>query len=586
MSLSRRDLEILSLVSREKLTLKKLASIFKISDRNIRYSIENLNYYLYDLFKKKIIITSGEIFLEIDNEMLKIFCGDVYRNDYIFSKEEREEYILLSLLFTESKKYIQLEEYLQVSITTLKKDMKNLRDFLDKFQLFFSIKDGILSINGNEKKLRHLKMIFALKYVYFLEGKTLFIEKLFFSDLDLIKILKEYLKNKNVNKYFKILEKIEKDMNVSFEKEFRKIILLYLIVTYERIDKGIILDKKNNSNFLKETSQYKIISKNLFKKNIEKYRYEALHLTEYFLSGLNSETFYENRFSIETFVYKLLKNVGEKINIFLEKDNILIEETIEYLTAAIYRIKNNFILNKELNKIDENNPIKIYVKESVSSLKEYLVEPLRDEEINSIIDLIEKSVARKKSVAIDLSRILEIISKNSKDTDLSTIGNEILNMYPTLINDDRSKTEELELLDVLDESRIKLLKNISLTNAISIGCDSLYEHGFVNKEYKDGVLELLSSNGHSYFPKEKVTICYGKKTFHSKKIGMCFLLLENDLDTESNFEFIILISNTDKEKHLKIMSQIKYLMDKDNFFKKLEGINKENKIMKALEESF
>lgn len=586
MSLNRRDFEIVSLISKEKLTIKTLASIFKISDRNIRYSVENINYYLNNLYEKNINIVNGEVVLDINTEMLKTFYGYIYRNDYVFSKSEREEYILLSLLFIGETSYAKLEEYLQVSITTLKKDIRNLNDFLDKFQLYFNIKDGVLCIEGNEKKLRHLKMIFALKYAYFTDKKIVFVEKLFFSDLDLILILKKYLEGKPIEKYLLILESIEKDMGVEFEKEFKKIILFYLIITYERIEKGVILSNKNNSGFLKETSQYKIIIKYLFNRNLEKYQYEALHLTEYFLSGFNSETFYENRFSIEIFVYKLLRNVGEKINIYLEKDKILIEDMIEYLTAAIYRIKNDLTLNKYKELEEENSPIKNYVEESIDLLKGYLNQVLREEEINSIIKLIEKSVDRKNGLAIDLDKILEIIEKNSKEANLYLIGNGIRNMYPTLINDNRLNYKELELLDVLDEGRINLLKNISLEDAISIGCDSLYENGFVNKEYKAGVLELLLFNGHSYFEENKLIICYGKDTFHSIKVGIHFIILKNDFVEENDVEFIVLISNIDKDRHLKIMSQIKILMDEEGLAEELKKIDKENNIMKALESRF
>lgn len=585
MSLSRRDFEIVSLISKEKLTIKELASIFKISDRNIRYSVDNINYYLNNLYGENISIVNSEVFLDIDDEMLKFFYGDLNRSDYIFSKAEREEYILVYLLFIGEASYSKLEEYLQVTITTLKKDVKNLSDFLEKFQLCFFIKDGILSIDGSEKKLRHLKMTFVLKYSYFIGEKIVFSDKCFFSDLDLILILKRYLENKSVKKYLEILENIEKDMGVEFEKEFKKIIIFYLIIAHERIEEGVILDKKNNSSFLKETTQYKIIIKYLFNVNLEKYKYEALHLTEYFLSGFNSETFYENRFSIEIFVYKLLKNVGEKIKIYLEKDKILIEDMIEYLTAAIYRIKNDLILNKQIELDEENSSLKNYVKESISLYEDYLDEGLREEEVNSIIELIEKSINRKSGLAIDLNKILEIIEKNSKESNLDLIGNEIRNMYPTLVNDNRVNCKEIEALDILDESRIKILRNISFEDAISIGCDSLYENGFVNKEYKTGILELLYSNGHNYFKKEKLTICYGKSTLHSIKVGIQLILLKNTLKEDEAIESILLISNIDKERHLKIMSQIKFLMEKEGFKEELEKMEKENSIMKAIEMS-
>mgnify|MGYP000538569913 FL=1 len=60
MSLNRKELDILEELSREeKLTLGYLSEKYEVSERNIRYSIDNLNYYLTKFSFQEIGIKKG-----------------------------------------------------------------------------------------------------------------------------------------------------------------------------------------------------------------------------------------------------------------------------------------------------------------------------------------------------------------------------------------------------------------------------------------------------------------------------------------------------------------------------------------------
>lgn len=246
MSLNRRDFEIITYITTEKeTTLKELANIFNTSERNIRYCIDNINFYLNGFFRKQEIkIINGFIKVEISEESLEDFFILFSRNQYMFSKEEREEYISISLLFNENTYFDDLINYFQISNVTLTKDLKNINVFLDKFQLYIIKIDGVLKITGNEKKLRHLKMVFALKYLYLKDNKIDYIKQLFFLSRDIIDILINYLNKQDINKCISIVKLIEEELNVQFEKEFKNILLIYLIATFERISKKCIINKK------------------------------------------------------------------------------------------------------------------------------------------------------------------------------------------------------------------------------------------------------------------------------------------------------------------------------------------------------
>lgn len=43
--------------------------------------------------------------------------------------------------------------------------MKNLEEYIKKFELYFTRTDNKIEISGNEKKLRHLKLLKLLEYM-------------------------------------------------------------------------------------------------------------------------------------------------------------------------------------------------------------------------------------------------------------------------------------------------------------------------------------------------------------------------------------------------------------------------------------
>ena len=52
---------------------------------------------------------------------------------------------------------------------------------------------------------------------------------------------------------------------------------------------------------------------------------------------------------LERFISKILENMDIEMGTHLLKDRELVEKFMKYLLPAIYRIKNNFYLNKKLD---------------------------------------------------------------------------------------------------------------------------------------------------------------------------------------------------------------------------------------------
>ncbi|MBU3842810.1 MAG: helix-turn-helix domain-containing protein [Candidatus Fusobacterium pullicola] len=253
MSLNRKELSILEELNKSiKISLTYFAEKYNVSERNIRYSIENLNYYLLKFSLAEIKIKKGEVYWSIEQENLKNFIESIDIENYIFSKEERENYILISYLFSEKTKITDIEKYLKISRPTIKKDLLSLDGYLKEFEVGFIREENTIFIVGKEKKLRHLKLLKLLEYLDIKNGKVEYLEKIYLTEKKELEIVKRYLEKFDIPKYYNIILQIERELKVEFDTKFKKLMCIYLISTIERIDKNFIITKKDNSKFLSQ----------------------------------------------------------------------------------------------------------------------------------------------------------------------------------------------------------------------------------------------------------------------------------------------------------------------------------------------
>ncbi|MGL5623262.1 hypothetical protein, partial [Cetobacterium sp.] len=422
-----------------------------------------------------------------------------------------------------------------------------------------------------------------LKYIYLNAGKINYVSNLFFFQKDILLILKKYLEKQDTYKCFEILKTFEKKLDIAFEKEFKNIIYIYLVITFERIEKGYVILKKNNSEFLKNTLYYKVIQKDIFKNN-GVYMYEALHLSEYFLSGYNSENFYEDRFLIDSFICKLLSVLKDiKIRNLINNREFL-EEVIEYLRAAIYRVKNNFILNSEI-KLDEiENKIFIEILQYKIKMNTYLNEPLRDEEFMMISRIIYKHLIKQKKEKIKLKEVIQIIQKNSKNCYSDLIAKELLELYPNLIENDIDFKKQLGLLDIVTEKNIKFTRCVDIKELIDLSFNDLYDNSFIEVEFTESIHKMLEDKKYDYLDSENMIIFYGKELKYKKELGVSIFFNESVMKIDNKkIKYLILLSNVDEYNYLGVSRDLQKIIESVKF-KELEKLNSEKDVMRKFEE--
>lgn len=439
MSLNKKDLNMLEELNfKGKISLLELSKKYEVSERNIRYNIENLNFYLSKASLAEIILKKGEVSWKGSKDELINFIKNIDSDNYIFSREEREKFILITYLFSSNTKITNIEKYLKVSRPTIKKDILSLNEYLKKFELEFIREDNFLYIGGKEKKLRHLKLLNLLEFIEIKNGTINFIPKFYITERVESNLIKEYLQDIDTSLFFPIILKIEKQLNVTFEENFKNLMYIYLIPTIERIKKGNIILKKNNSEFLKTLTDYRIIKKILEEIIPKEFEFEFLHLTEYFISGYYSHNFSENLSLVEKFIENFSKDLSSSLNFDFYNLLDYREEILKYLLPAVYRIKNNFFLikNKKIPLLNEN----VYkaVKAAVLSSNFIMKEPFQEDEIIFLTQISEKYIKLEKEKKISLSKLLDIIKNNSNSINEENLIQELLINFKDKIENDKN----------------------------------------------------------------------------------------------------------------------------------------------------
>lgn len=415
MSLKRKELSVLKMIHEGKDTKEILTSI-DTGERNLRYFIENLNFYLKKFLDKIIERDKKKFKLSLSKEELENFYHEIYKNHYILEQRERVEVILATFLFIKNVKLSTLEKSLGITRATLKKDIEEVNKVLEEYELKLEANKNRFSVNGNEKKYRQLKTKKSIYYKtihgpHWCEGID------FLSGFD-----KKFMEKLRGH----ILE-IGMKFGVEFKSDFINLMECFLYITLERISEGHILDRKINYDFLINTKYYKIIEESLAEYIDKELTYELVHMTEYFISGGANENVDELCEGIEKYICSLFKVLKENLKENLNY-NILGKRLREYLIPTLYMLKNNFSIKVEGRRE------KIFTLVEMHSVNErFLLERLTENEVLQISKIILEEIEKENRRVIELKELLEIIEKNTTNLNKEKLIEELLDKYGDLI---------------------------------------------------------------------------------------------------------------------------------------------------------
>lgn len=390
-------------------SIEEVAEELKISERTIRYRIKDLNEnfssqknFIY--IEKKIIKFKGEIsFLE------KI----LEQEEYVFGSNERIEIILLLLLFNpEGYKAEKIITILNISRSTLKQDLKILRNELKEknIEIISKANKGLIIV-GEELEIRKLILEKLRNYFVVKNEKIELLE-----DLDLLKrkIIEDFLEKDLIERVAVFFKKIKIDLKKKISDEAFQIIFIYLLITLKRLRGKLRLEKCQNFQFIKSTEDYKVIQNNialLEEKNIKINSEEIIKITEFILGAHTYNfqySFYENWILIERFIDNLIGKMSKEIEINLNEDKVLREGLINHIVPTIYRLKNNLVLQESIAEEIRYEYPNYYmnIKKFVKEIENYIGKSFSDNEIAFLVVHFILALKRKEEKIRNHKRVV------------------------------------------------------------------------------------------------------------------------------------------------------------------------------------
>ena len=421
--LNKRCIDIIKYLveNQNKLSIKELAEKFELSERSIRYDIDNINYYFKKNGLSELEKTSAGTF-EIDESkdkllnLLKLLDSQFY----VFSKNERKEYIKSKILFSnEIIKLHELSEDLSVSLSTVKLDLKEIKIFLAESELKLKFLSRIgLVLSGNEEKIRHVQLRFLLRYIQVYQNSISTKTQHSTPGTDmLIDGIKEYFYETPLEDILKFIREISEGLKMVISEEAYRILQFYLMISLNRIGSSEVLKTNiKNENFLKNTSEYTVISGKipLLEKScgIKFNEKEVLKLTELFIGSHSynfNSSFYANWIELEVSVNELIREVGENIDIDFSNDKVLIDGLINHLRPAIYRIKNDMSLENPISEEvkDVYGDLFHTIDDIVNkSLKAYVGKDIPEEEVAYLTIHFKTAIDRKVNLKTENQNVI------------------------------------------------------------------------------------------------------------------------------------------------------------------------------------
>ena len=394
MKINNRLLEIISFLKENNITtIKEVSQNLTLSERSVRYEIDNLNFFLkmnmLPEIKKE---NMGEIKVHtnfLENNFLEIL-KDLSKN----SKEERKSYIKFKIIAENTTNITLIAKELDTSRTTIKNDIAEIVKEFKEHNLILENN----TIIGSEKDIRN----------YFLKNYSKKIATLNnianTKDELVILYLKQMIPSIHIQEIKKFLESIL-DLFKNNDNNFYEFIFSYLFIGILRIRKNMVIENVKNKVFLKNIPEYKIISSKLesleYLFSIKYDENEKLQLVDHilgFVSYTYNTSIYENWLEIALLIKKLIHNVNLHLENDISQDQELAEGLLNHLKPTVYRLKNNLSIKKEIYTeiIEEYPDIYYIVKENLCELENLINKSIPDSEVVLLTLHFLSSIERNK----------------------------------------------------------------------------------------------------------------------------------------------------------------------------------------------
>ena len=391
--LKKQHFELLKLIENEK-KLPKIAELLKLTERSIRYKIDEINE---ELGTRKIEIKKREFFSSLTDEDMTKLIENIEGESYVYNQKEREELIILYTLMKKDNFLLkEVAEKLGTSKSTIRNDLKNLKKILLNYNIKL-LQDNKLKYYFDylEEDYRYFITIFLYKYVSF-DKKY---DKIFFDDISYFrKVVYKEIKDEYITEINSISKKIKK-AELDYMDETLNILVILMVISQKRERQNSNL-KIENIKILEKREEYLQLKKTFkdFSKN------NLMFFTDYLFRITRDErdvfVKFENWLDISVAINKIVRTFEIENKIDLKNIDIFLDEIFYYIKPLIFRTKRRIKLkNSILKDVKKLYPsIFNFLKRNFYFLEEVIDEKVSDEEIAYLVPFFHKALQNNNKI--------------------------------------------------------------------------------------------------------------------------------------------------------------------------------------------
>ena len=393
----KRYFEIINLVlnSNDEITIKDISNLYNITERSIRYDIDELNVFFQEKNNKDII--------EINNNRLKILYSeneieDIVENikekEYFLSENERVNILSYEIFLCKNEFILQyFTEKYNLSKTTVRYSLKELNKIISEYGLVIDMNNNRgYKIIGSEINIR--KYIINILREYIKNTKE---KKIEYNPLK--KIIEKFYKKNRIEESKNIINKILDYTGKTISDEAFETLQIFLFISVIRNKNGYEIEEDvENEIFLSKTMEFSKIREIL--KKIENIKEKDIHyFVDFFLGSYSYNleySYFLNWILIESLIDQFIKLLSDKLKVNLTEDKILRKELLNHIKPAIYRMKNKFKLTESILSEVKKQYMELFIKTKLSLkiISDFIDLSFDEDEAAFITVMIQRAITR------------------------------------------------------------------------------------------------------------------------------------------------------------------------------------------------
>lgn len=498
-----REIEIiLETLKKPDTTIEEIANHFNISERTIRYNLDNINVLLR---KKRLIPSATTLPVGLDDSVkkdIRNFIETLSLPDLILQPYERYLYIKYTFFLFEKLNLTRISKELQVSRVTIKNDYDQLVEELKKMGLSAELrhKEGFVLI-GEEETIRDLQW----KTINSISDNRLQY-KLLFKPL-----LSQYMKGIDLDGINRFLSILQEQLNGMFSDDSYQNLQHYLIVTVVRQRNGkayahtrVSLPHSDSKEAAVVKAEKRILENQyqIVLTDVEVFQIIKMVLSSRYVKLKDPSQNYW--IGIDRLVYKLIRLFSNHYGIDLTKDGELFQSLVNHLKPILFN-NGNDLKAKEQISYDVQAEFPEMYEATQQSLQELDLLPWdkeSDEEVSLItlhfvaalhrsglLENAPKNVLLVCSQGIGVSKLLE--QQLSREFNVN-----IIDSIPLHYLDDYSKITHVDvILSTVSPLDLKHDIPVVYLNAILTedNLQNLEKHGIRKITKKIGLSQLVNA---------------------------------------------------------------------------------------------